>query len=186
MSEPSASAEELHAHMAARLREVYDLSFAEPPLEASEAEAADECDRLLRALGDVRAYMAENERLHGVQVSAAKHWLDRVNAPLARQEAWLLAMLKHVAPFVRYFGRRKSRDLPHGEIGTRLHPERIEIVDPGAAGDWARERGLPYKVELVVAHSTLTKAWKSSGKVPPGCRLVEATDEFYAKPLGVA
>lgn len=187
MSEPVTSSEALRAHVAERLRDLYDLAFAEPPKEASETEAVRECNKYLHALGEVRANMEANRNLYRDEVSRLDHWLERVNATLVREETWLLAMLRHLSQFVRYFGKTKSRDLPYGVIGTRKNPRRIRVDDPKAATEWAKEQGLPVVTEVVevVAHKTLADVWKRTKEVPPGCTLVEETEEFYANPKTV-
>lgn len=170
----------------------YELSFVEPPEEASEAEAERECNRLLAALKSVRDNKAANHRLHVEEIQRADRWLARVNSPLDTREAWLIGMLEAVAPFVGLFGKAKSRDLPHGRLGWRTKPERIEVEDAAAALAWAKGiRGITVKSVETVSVQDLSRAWKEGrvgdpSFVPPGCKVVDASETFYVEPSEVA
>jgi hypothetical protein len=188
----SGATPDLEPQEVAALRADYDLAFHEPPTEAAPSEAERECDRLLLALASVREEIAANKRVHDADADRVAQWFNRVNASPVRQEAWLLDMIEHVAQFVPTFGKKKSRDLPHGVIGWRKNPERIVVEDEAAALAWAKARGLPVKTAETVAVPDLTRAWKEvrptqePGWLPPGCKLVGAEEVFHADPKGVA
>lgn len=169
------------------LRDEHDLTFCDLPAEAS-VEAEREVDRLLLAYAGVEAQIAANVEAFKAEVQRAEQWRDRVNRNPLRQQAWLRGQMEALAPFVRRFGKAKSRDLPHGTVGWRTNPERLTIDDPAAAVAYAHTVDLPTetKTEETVRHAVLVEFWKEKRArdksfVPPGCRVIPAEEVFQVQ-----
>jgi len=100
----------------------------------------------------------------------------------------------------------KSIKLHTGTIGYRTSPEKIEVTDQHQVDMWAisnmeidklREHAkldiklikdelpgsLIAKAFVGISKTALKDHFKATGELPDGCELVEAHDEFYAKPV---
>lgn len=169
------------------LASTHDLQFAYGvDVEADGHEAEREANKLLGALGSIRAERDANHRLHKEEVERARRWLDRVDAPLARSERYLMELLEAVTAHMHFYGGKKSRDLPRGTVGWRSKPARLVVEEMALVVEWAREHGVPVRVEETVLVPDITRVWKTGVHVVPGCEVVPAEEVFHATPSEVS
>jgi phage host-nuclease inhibitor protein Gam len=81
-------------------------------------------------------------------------------------------------------GSSKSRSMVHGRVGWREQPERLVVEDADLLALWLREQpvGSPLvrvKVEPVMAE--IQRHLKSTGEIPPGCRVEPGRDIPYVQ-----
>jgi phage host-nuclease inhibitor protein Gam len=164
--------------------------FGTPAAEATEAEVVAYVDALLGALGELEQELSS---LSAATRHAVKRVTDRyaeVAHPLHERAQRLNAEIQRAAMMLGRSEKKKSRTLPSGTVGWRLHPDTLSIDDPEKCLHWIRDKGLAGEV-LEVRTTEHLKAnaikahIKATGEVPDGCTFTAGEDEFYAKPRAV-
>jgi Bacteriophage Mu Gam like protein len=148
-------------------------------------------DWVLEVLAASDARKEENKRLAAEAKRRADEWLTKVNGQEDRDTAFLRAQLESFMASQRPIilggkTEKKSRSLPHGTLGWRFSPKRLEVVDTAATLAWARGRPLSdgiVRFKPVLEHAGLVKVAEREGLTPPGTKWIEAQDEPFAKPL---
>ncbi len=140
-------------------------------------------DRLLARLAEIEGDAARNRAIAQEQTAHIDRWLQGANGTLERQAEWLRQGIEAAAQGYD-FGRKRSRDLPHGRFGYRRSPERLEILDMEAAAIFAEANGLP--VKRSVDKAPLREWAQHTGEVPPGTEIVPGAEKFYVTPTGGA
>lgn len=141
-------------------------------------------DRRLAAIAGIETEMARNDQAAARRKAMIEDWRAGENAALERSAEYLRRDLEVIALSYPYAGKRKSRELPHGVIGKKSSAERLAVVDPDAALEFAREHGLEIKVKESVAHATLVAFRSRSGGLPTGTEIVPASEKPYVKAKG--
>lgn len=161
---------------------------------AERAEWDTYLDVLLERLAKAEADIAENQEVARRRIQMIQAWEHSANESLQRQAGWLRQQVEMFARGYDY-GSKTSRQLPHGEFGTKKKPDSIEIVDQEKALGFARRVGLEIKVEEKVQKTPLKAFYArwSAGDVELfdevnayletlGERPL-TTDEFFTLPL---
>lgn len=81
-------------------------------------------------------------------------------------------------------GKSKSLHRPFGTVGFRTVPPKLEVEDAAAVAEAIIAGAIPescQRVKIEYSQSGLTEHFKSTGELPPGCKLLESFEKFYAK-----
>ncbi len=138
-------------------------------------------------LEDEVARLAEEE---GARIELVVRHYDSLRAGYIHARKKIEQVLLSIAAEYDYPGKSKSIDLPHGKIGRRRKPERVQVDDKDSAASWARAYlpdaiGLIERVDYARVRKHLLASVRESGELPPedsGCSYVDATDEAYVRP----
>lgn len=153
---------------------------AEPQVpEAFHVKDAESANWVVRHINDARAY-AERIKEWAAKETAraekeASFFENRFGPELAAWAKQELATEK----------RRKSVNLPAGQVGFRKEPAKLNVADEKLVLAWAKARA-PQCVETVPAHEKLRKSelalvFKNTGEVPPGTDVTEEGERFFVK-----
>lgn len=170
-----------------------DKSWEEWVAAADEAFGAEgqieaRADYFLELVGELDAEDARDEHVARLRIAHIEHWLTIQRGRREKRRVWLSEQLEALAAAID-FGRKKSRDLPHGVLGYRAKRATVEITDTALARTWA-EQHCPAAVKERTS-SSLTKTEiielvKTSGihldPATTGMRFVDDRDEFYITP----
>ena len=142
-------------------------------------------DWLMERIARRHRQVALNNAVADARKTMIEDWRQSQNQRLERGIAWLEGSIRQILPhtleqFEREYGK-KSRNLPHGTIGWRRHPDKVEVFNEERALLWAKERGLEIAVKESVSKTTLKKALEA-GEEPDGFEIIRGLDEFYVKP----
>ena len=124
---------------------------------------------------------------HKKQYEKAKKQYDHY---LAKMNAWLENIKTETENNVSYFehclidytmnnlpGKKRSIDLPHGRVGFRKTPDKIEIRDEEKAIAWLDEN---YPAGIITKKTISKKAIK--GVDVPGTQIIQGSDRIYTEP----
>lgn len=160
--------------MSAAAEETYlaDLIPTDPVQRDAEIDAA------LERLAELEAEVEQNNQIAERRMDTIRLWRDAENERLSGNlDYWRMRINALVTGYD--FGKKKSRNLPHGTFGTRQKGGGIEIIDADAALAFAKSKGIPLKESV---GKTALKEWhESTGLVPDGCEVVPVVDEPYVK-----
>jgi phage host-nuclease inhibitor protein Gam len=145
-------------------------------------------DMMLEALADLERAAVADAMVARERIDTIERWLARQNAGRDRRTQWLTAQIEALA--VGYdFGKKKSRDLPHGVFGYRAKRPTVEIVDKATAIEWAtvhcpeavKDRATKdlTKTELV---KLVTERGIHLDPDTTGLRFVDEREDFYINP----
>lgn len=84
-------------------------------------------------------------------------------------------------------GKKKSRELPNGVISWRKVPEGLEVRDPVALLEWARNQPIEsgvLRIKEEAALGEITKAFRATGEVPPGTEVKPESEKLSIEALG--
>lgn len=138
-------------------------------------------DHYLEALAERERTIAENRRVADARKAMIEQWLQSENTRIEREAFWLTRQIEAFAAEYDY-GKKKSRNLPHGTFGVRRSPDRLEVNDEAAALEYAATHGIAGAIKRSILKTPLLKHLKETGDIPDGCELLEGTDTFYVKP----
>lgn len=159
------------------------LDLPHPPEDRSDKAALDAyLDYLLERIGTIDQQKATNDAVYQRRVQMLADWRDGENAMLLRRREYLVEAFRALTAQYEYPKGKKSRTLPNGTFGTRSAREKLDIVDPQKAIDFARAYGVPVRVKEEVDAKALREFYESTGTVPLGCSVVPAEDKWYVKP----
>lgn len=183
---------QLHQLEEAEEREfLSEIGYTEPdpaaPEDEREQEIAVRVDFLLEKRAEIEREIARNEDVARRRIQMIESWRDEENTVLGRQIEWLdRRITDHAAAFqLGENGNKKSRRLPHGQVGFRKTRDTVEIEDMELAVSFAEAHDLPIKKE--VNKTPLIEFVQSTGEEPnpetDGFRFVpgEEPGQFYIK-----
>jgi hypothetical protein len=133
------------------------------------------------ALGRLHALEREVQRNNMIaerRIDPIVQWRDAENSRLENEKQFYLQRLQTLATGYDY-GKKKSRNLPHGTFGLRQTGGGLAIVDQDAVIAFAEEHKIPVAVKRSVAVADLKEWSKSTGKIPAGCEVKPKVDNFY-------
>lgn len=155
-------------------------------------ESMVDADWCLKRLGDLQAQKESNEWLTSQalerETARLQLRLERMNESVERGIIFFTARLRgfweaHKKDLLT--GRKKSRAFPHGTLGTRIQPARLEVQDAAKLIDWAASQKDPWRfvrVDVAPAMAEVQAHFKATGEVPPGCEVKPEDEKFAAKP----
>jgi len=80
--------------------------------------------------------------------------------------------------------KQKSLKLPWGTVGFRTSATKLDVEDPetviGAAKEDPSRAGW-IRIKEEVNRTALTDYFKSTGEIPPGCKVIDEHQTFYVK-----
>lgn len=154
-------------------------------------------DWQLQKYGEILARKAEVSDAAAARRSMVT---DRVDAWEAEEHRkldnaleWIEATLKTLFRGMKLVGKAKSRKLPHGSVGTKEVPERVEVTDKKKYLAWAlahadREKALVVKTTEVITKApfdNLKAYYETTGWIPEedecGWRVVDGRTDFVVK-----
>lgn len=170
-----------------------EIGYTEPdpdaPEDELEKEIAVRVDFLLERRLETEREIERNAEVARRRIQMIESWRDEENTVLERQIEWLdRRITDHAAAFqLGENGNKKSRRLPHGEVGFRKTRDTVEIEDQELAVSFAESHGVEVKVVRSVNKKPLIEWCQSTGKEPNpethGFRFVpgEEPGKFYIK-----
>lgn len=163
--------------------ELREEGMGRASVEEADQPALDyQADRYLERLALVADEQARNDALYKARLADLQAWRASEQRGLEKRQTWLEAELLVLARAMDY-GRKKSRNLPHGKLGKRSKRSTVQVLDDEAAGEFAKKQGLPHKVTTTI---TALKEFveKQKGKLPEGVAVYVpgGDDEYYVKP----
>lgn len=167
------------------------LTPVEPePLPDNEPELLVYANRLLREAAEIDGERGANDAALAIEVDRLRTLYGNLDAPLAKRRLGLELELERVYGALPQRGKKKSRALAFGVIGTRVKAARVQVDDQDALLVALKEHVEPGVYELIVRtvmetkvdHRALTNYVAANQWAPlPGTTIVEARDDFYAK-----
>lgn len=155
----------------------------EAPLDVPEAFSVrddDSANWVVRKIAEARSYAAHVKEWAKREQERAERDEERLMARFSAElEEWARAQLT---------GKKKSVDLPAGRLGFRSEPAKLTYVDKDAekaALEWARKCHAECVVVIPASErldkEAINRLMKTTGEIPDGATLVEATELFYVK-----
>lgn len=141
-------------------------------------------DWLLERIAKRNKQIERNKAVADARKAMVDDWLCAENLRLDNGISWLESEIRQLIPhslaeFEREYGK-KSRNLPHGVIGFRRQPDKVNVFDEEKALTWAKLMGLPIKVKESVSKTELKKAL-DAGAEPDGVEIIKGLDQFYVR-----
>lgn len=145
-------------------------------------------DYYLEMLSDLEAQSKHDADVVRLRVAALNLWLDQKNERREKRASWLTHQIEAIAAGYD-FGKKRSRDLPHGVFGFRKKAATVEIVDPALAKEWARLKcpeALTKTEGVSLTKTPIVEMVKESrihlDPSTSGMRYIDERDDFYIKP----
>lgn len=153
-------------------------------VDARGAELHAYADRLLARIGDAEAELDVIRETAALRRADIARWEEETGARYERRRAYLEAELRMLAESEAWAPEpgKKSRSLPHGDVGTRKAPASVEVNDEEAALAWCEKHNVEVKVKKSVLKTPLKAYAEEHGNaLPPesGARYVRGSDRFY-------
>lgn len=126
----------------------YDIDAPEPFTITDD----DLAEWAMRKYAAYRSRIAAAERIAEKERARIDWWLDDQKKKHERHATFFQGLLERYALSQREVDGRKSIDLPHGVIKTRIGQPKYEITDLDAFADWANDHA-PDLIETVVKPS---------------------------------
>ena len=177
----------------AEARQEFDLPELADTME--EADARLTATRYLTALKLVEYEMGANDAELRVTLAYYKERNAGIQGTLGRQQSFLRSAIRTLFGFMRPAGKKKSLNLLGGRVGMRGKQDELIVEDDDAVIAWAKEHHVKAVVRTKPAvDRKALRTWliayaadphrDDPQKIspPPGVRLEERDDEFFATP----
>jgi phage host-nuclease inhibitor protein Gam len=145
-------------------------------------------DWAMRHLAASNAKKAENARLYESEVHRLQVWLERANRPIESEIQFFEGSLTQYASSERAENDRKTLDLPHGKVKSRLVPAKFVVEDKVAFLDWAKVTKNESLIRVTEApdakamNESLTKTdgvvLSQGGEIVPGVSVTQESINF--------
>lgn len=155
----------------------------------SDAQLDAAASEICRRLGEAQADLKRFQEAEQAEVMRIEMRYSALCEPLEHRIAQLEELGREVARRAD-FGKKKSRTVGFGSYGRKKKSERVKIIDPAAAIEFARAQ----KIEGAIASETIEKpvhkvlepaviayVHENEGVVPAGFEHFEETDEPFVK-----
>lgn len=159
--------------------------FSDEPGDRAQRDAY--LDRYLEALAGLEKSIAENRRVAENRKAMIDRWLSSENERAEREAAWLRRQIEAFAAGYDY-GKKRSRNLPHGTFGVRKAPDQVVITDPAKALEFAEGNGVEIRVVREVQKKPLAAFVAEHTDFQPdpeedGWEIAPGAEQFYIKPI---
>lgn len=151
----------------------------------------EDADFALRRLGELQTEISENLRVEQANIDRIKLRTEALNKRCQRGVDYFAGKLREYVEAHRaelFKGKKKSRALLHGHIGTRLVGSGLKVVDAAKLLEWCAKQPVELEVLRVIqepALAAIKEHSKHTGEIPDGMTLSAGEDEFYAKPINL-
>lgn len=155
----------------------------------SDAQLDAAASEICRRLGDAEADRARFVEAEKAEVERIKMRYAALREPVDRRIGQLEELGREVARRAD-FGKKKSRTVGYGSYGRKLKKERVEIVDPAAALEFARAQKIEGAIKTETVEKPVHKVLepvvmeyirKHEGEVPAGFEHIDESDEPWVK-----
>lgn len=165
------------------------LQAIDADAEAQTAASIDaRMDYFLELLAEMEREDAHDAAVARARVDQINRWLEVQRERREKRTAYLHSQIELMADGYD-FGRKKSRDLPHGVVGFRKKAASVEIVDKAAAIEWAtvhcpeaiRDRASRDLIKGPLVDLVTSRGLYLDPSVS-GLRFVDESESLYIKP----
>ena len=166
----------------AALIDEFDLPELADTMQEATARAA--ATRYLFALRNVGRELCANDAEHRTLLEYYGTRHDERQATLDKKTDYLRGVLEGLFGFMEVTGKKKSLNLLGGRLGMRAQQEELVVEDDAAVIDWAKYHGVEalVRVKRSVDRTGLRKHIEEQTDLPPGVKLDERPDVFFATP----
>ncbi len=163
------------------LEEGVDLPELADTMEEADARAT--ASTYLYALRNVERELDANNAEHKTLVEYYAHRHTERQITLDRQAGYLQGVLKGLFGFM-HTGKKKSLNLLGGRVGMRAQTDELLVEDDAAVIQWANDHGVEalVRVKTSVDRTGLRRHLQEQTDPPPGVKLEERPDVFFATP----
>ena len=142
-------------------------------------------DWALRKLASIRGKIAENTAIAGNEIERISAWLESQTEKLKGDAQYFEALLTGYGMAERANENRKTIDLPHGKVKSRLIKAKVEVTDTEAFIAWARESqpalirvkespNISALTEFIVGQEVVTE----DGEIVPAVQVIQESINF--------
>jgi hypothetical protein len=143
-------------------------------------------DSVMERGRDVLGEYLRNREVYKYRKIQLDEWYASVQRPLERRLQWVDGLVRALANMMKFPKGKKSRRLPNGDVGKRLRPMHVDIVDNAGAVLFSKRNGIPLKEEpmkrplaqLAKARPEVIEEMQKNGIVIVG----EADELFWRTP----
>lgn len=157
-----------------------EIELARPQAETDAAHDA-YLDRLLEMAGDQQEELDRIEEMKRLRIAQINTWAADQGAMYRRRLEKIEQELMLASETMTPEPKKKTRSLPHGDVGKRKAPDRVEIEDEAKAIAFCKQHNIKIAIKEEARKKPLAEyAQKNGGRLPAdsGARYVKGQDEF--------